>query len=116
MPGKLQFDASRVRDLVRRQLETRSLREIADEIGLSKSGLDSFLRGRNPYSRNRVKLAAWMMRQRHPTSASVGRDEVDAAIALLERYIDSVGSTATREKRVREVASRLFKREGPTAH
>jgi hypothetical protein len=34
---------------------------------------------------------------------------VDAAIALLDRYMNSVGSDDARESRVREVSDRLFR-------
>src|SRR6185503_8891746 len=115
MPGRPQFDTTAIRRLVQRRVDDTSLRAVADEIGVSKSGLDSFLRGREPYQKTRLKLTAWFMRQRPPDSSSVRPAEVDAAIALLERYIQSVGTDAIRQRRVREVASRLFADTGDDA-
>jgi hypothetical protein len=111
MPGKVRFDAAGIRKLVREAVARSSLRAVADEIGVSKSGLDSFLKGREPYSRTRVKLAAWQLRRSQPDHGTVRREDVDAAIALLEVYIQSVGTAAVRRKRVREVADRLFSSE-----
>jgi hypothetical protein len=108
MAGKIVFDGPAIRKLVQQRVDASSLRDVADDIGLSKSGLDSFLKGRDPYSRNRARLATWYARQTHPVSRSVDRREVDAAIALLERYFES-GSETVRDRRVREVAERLFK-------
>jgi hypothetical protein len=111
MPGKPQIDIAAVRTLVRDRVADSSLRAVADEIGMSKSGLDSFIKGRTPYSGTRPKLFAWYVHNRHPDSGSVAPDEVDAAITLLERYMQSVGSEAVRQRRVREVADRLFRAE-----
>lgn len=113
MPAKPRFDTAAVRRLVRHRVDQTSLRAVADEIGVSKSGLDSFLQGREPYSKTRLKLTAWFMRQRHPDGAPISAAEVDAAIALLERYMQSVGTEAVREKRVREVTERLFRAGSP---
>ena len=111
MPSKPRFDTAGLRKLVRQRVDESSLRFVADEIGVSKSGLDSFLKGREPYSRTRAKLAAWSVRQRHPGIGAIPREEVEAAIAVLERYVQSVGSKAGRERRVREVAARLTRAE-----
>ena len=109
MPAKVRFEMAAVRRLVRQRVDQTSLRAVADEIGVSKSGLDSFLQGREPYSKTRLKLTAWYMRQRHPDGGTpILASEVDAAIALLERYMKSVGTDAVRQKRVREVTERLF--------
>src|SRR5947199_7662880 len=108
MPSEVRFDVAAARKLAQQRVDETSLRAVAEDIGLSKSGLDDFLRGRRPYSTTRAKLAAWMVRNRHPDAASIKSDSVDAAIALLERYIHSVGSDSVREKRVREVTAKLF--------
>jgi hypothetical protein len=111
MPGKPRFDTTALRRLVRQRVDQSSLRAVADEIGVSKSGLDSFLRGREPYSKTRLKFTAWYMRQKHPDGGAISRAEIDAAMALIERYLDAVGTDSVREKRVREVADRLFRSE-----
>lgn len=108
MSGRPEFDVATVRAVMQHRVDQTSLRAVADEAGMSKSGLDSFLRGRTPYSRTRARLIAWWVRQRDPKQASVSPAEVDAAIAVLEVYMHSVGSDAARRKRVREVTRRLF--------
>ncbi len=114
MPGKPQIDVTAVRRLVKDRVGGASLRAVADEIGMSKSGLDSFIKGRSPYSGTRTKLFAWFVHHRHP-EALVAPDEVDAAITLLERYIQSVGSETARQRRVREVTDRLFHAESTSS-
>ena len=106
MPGKPRFDTVGLRKLVRQRVDESSIRAIAEEIGISRGGLESFLKGREPYTKTRLRLAAWYMRQKHPGD-SIRREEVDAAIALIERYIEAAGTKATRERRVREVTGRF---------
>ena len=110
MQNASQIDVIAVRRLARDRVANASLRAVADEIGMSKSGLDSFIKGRTPYSGTRAKLFAWYLHHREP-SAAVAPEEVDAAITLLGRYIQSVGSESARQQRVREVAERLFHAE-----
>lgn len=111
MPGKPRLDVGAIRALAETRIKESSLRSVADEIGVSKSGLDSFIRGRDPYAKTRIKLAAWFMRQSRPDSASVARDELEGALAILERYMDSAPTPAAKRRRVREVETRLFPNE-----
>jgi hypothetical protein len=106
MPGRPRFDADAVRALVREWVEGGSLRAIADEVGISRGGLESFLKGRQPYTNTRLRLAAWQLRQR-TLGGTVERDEVDAAIAVLERYIGTAATKAIRARRVREVTDKI---------
>lgn len=108
MPSKPAFDVAAIRKLVRKRVDETSLRSVADEIGVSKSGLDSFLKGREPYSRTRTRLNAWYLRERNAPGGVTPAD-VDAAIAVLERYMSSASADAARRRRVREVTERLFK-------
>ncbi len=112
MPSKPAFDLAAIRKLVRKRVDETSLRATADDIGVSKSGLDSFLKGRAPYSRSRTKLNVWYLRERN-TPGAVTSAEVDAAIAVLERYMDSANADSARRRRVREVTDRLFKAGEP---
>ncbi|MDB4875601.1 MAG: hypothetical protein JWM41_2047 [Gemmatimonadetes bacterium] len=107
MPARRRSDISGLRELVRQRVDASSLRAIADEIGISKSGLDSFLKGREPYSRTRAKLNEWSARQRHAESRSVPRQDFDAAMAVVDLYVKAAGSEAVRERRVREVVARI---------
>ena len=42
MPGKPRFDAEVLRKLVRQRVDESSLRFVAEEIGITKGGLESF--------------------------------------------------------------------------
>jgi transcriptional regulator with XRE-family HTH domain len=108
VPSKPRLDISSIRELARTHVEASTLREVADQIGLSKSALDEFVKGRHPYSKNLLKLAAWKLRQRDAGDApDIRREDVVAAIALLEQYVGAAGSASVREKRVSEVVKRL---------
>jgi transcriptional regulator with XRE-family HTH domain len=52
-----------LRDAVRLRVEGSSLRQVADEAGLSFSGLRSFLEGSKPQPRTLQKLQEWFGRQ-----------------------------------------------------
>lgn len=106
MPASPRFDAATIRKAAQAAVAERSLRTVAEEIGVSKSGLDSFLKGREPYSKTRVRLAGWYFKQRHGEGV-IGRDDVDAAIALLGAYVNSAPTEQGRARRVREVSTRL---------
>lgn len=83
-------------------------------MGISKSGLDSFLKGCDPYTRTGTKLMTWYARERHTAANAIGRDDVDAAIAVLALYISGVGGTSAREGRIREIAAQLPQVDEPT--
>lgn len=87
MPAKVRFDIEGVRVLVRKRVGQSSLRAVADEVGMSNSGLYSFLQGGQPYSLVRKKLVAWFMRAKYPEARHVAASEVDAAASLLAAYI-----------------------------
>ena len=113
MPSKIRLDVAAIRKLATQRVGRSSLRSVADEIGISKSGLDSFVKGREPYSKTRAKLAAWYARERQ-RDQDFRPEDVDAAIAVLAHYIQGVGRESVREGRVREVAERLFQTESPS--
>jgi hypothetical protein len=52
-----------LRDAVRRRVEGSNLREVAVEVGLSFSGLRSFLAGSKPHPKTLRKLREWFERQ-----------------------------------------------------
>lgn len=47
------------RDLLKKEVEKRSLRKVAREVGLSPTGLAKFLLGSTPYSPTIRKLERW---------------------------------------------------------
>lgn len=110
MPSKPRFDMSVVRKLAAERVDGSSLRAVASEIGMSKSGLEDFLKGREPYTTTRPKLIAWHVRNRRP-GAEPSRDEIEVAVAVLRQHIDSGGPESEREERGSAVAQRLFGRK-----
>jgi hypothetical protein len=113
MPGKVRFDTAAVRALAAQRVAVSSIRSVAEEIGVSKSGLESLLMGREPYSKTRVKLAAWYQRQRAGGETDVSPKDVDAAIAVIARYVQAGSTPAARERRERTVRERLREVDEP---
>jgi hypothetical protein len=87
MPAKRRLDIEAIRALATARVEETSLRAVADEIGMSNSGLYSFLQGGKPYSPVRKKLVSWFMRGRFADSRPIPPAEIDAAASLLAAYI-----------------------------
>jgi hypothetical protein len=87
MPAKSRLDIEAIRTLATRRVEETSLRAVADEIGMSNSGLYSFLQGGKPYSSVRKRLVSWFMRGRLAESRPIPPAEIDAAASLLAAYI-----------------------------
>lgn len=112
MPEKPRFGIGQVREFAQKRVELTSLREVAADVGMSYSGLFSFLQGGDPYSRNRQKLVDWYIRNRHAARA-IKPEEVDAAVALLEEYISSGSTDEQAKRRAKEIANRLLKPHAP---
>lgn len=106
MPGKVRFAINGVRDLARERVEATSLRAVANDIGMSNSGLYSFLQGGEPYSAVRRKLVAWFMRMRYPDSRPIPPAEVEAATSLLAAYIRQT-APASRERRFMQISEHI---------
>lgn len=106
MPGKVRFGIKGVRELARERVEQSSLRAVAAEIGMSNSGLYSFLQGGEPYSAVRKKLVAWFTRMRHPESRPIPAAEIDAAASLLAAYIRQA-APAGRERRFMQIFEQI---------
>lgn len=96
-----------VRDALRKRVDETSLRAVADEVGMSFSGLRSFLEGGTPQRRTLEKLFRWYyLRSTRQTAAA--REDVEAAIALVLGYLhDESKPRSVRERRLREVIERL---------
>ena len=109
MPEKPSFEIDDVRAFAQRRVDETSLREVAAAVGMSHSGLFSFLQGGDPYSRNRQRLIEWYVRSRQTTTVRL--EDVDAAVALLREYIYSGSTEEQSRRRAKEVTSRLL-REG----
>lgn len=107
MPSKPLFGTDAIRKLAKERVEATSLRAVASEIPMSKSGLDSFLRGRSPYSKTRPKLAAWYLRNRGSAGSPVRPQELDAAIAVIVSFITQDERSDVRRERLRRLVARL---------
>lgn len=93
-----------LREAVQRRVNESSLREVADEIGMSFSALGSFLRGEtSPNRRTLALLIDWYYDQVRGLS-TIPREDVNFAIALLRTYIgESKKPKAVSERRRREI-------------
>lgn len=105
MPSKALFDVEAMRALAKERVEITSLRAVAGEVPMSKSGLEAFLSGRNPYSATRPKLAAWYVRNRR--QAPPTESEIESALAILARYSTHDERPDMREKRFVAINARL---------
>lgn len=108
MPEKPRFGIDQVREFAQKRVELTSLREVAADVGMSFSGLFSFLQGGDPYSRNRQKLIDWYVRTRHAERA-IAPEEVDQAVALLENYINAGSTDEQAKRRAKEITRRLLR-------
>lgn len=52
-------EVKRLREAVRARVEAASQRQVAQEVGISPTGLRGFLAGAEPYGPNLQKLQAW---------------------------------------------------------
>jgi hypothetical protein len=96
-----------LRDAVRKRVEETTLRVVADEVGMTYSGVRSFINGTEPQRGTVDKLVRWYYARSKP-SAAPPREDVDTAIAVVRSYIrDSSKPRAIRERLRREVIDRL---------
>lgn len=93
-------------------VDASSLRTVAVEIGVSFSGLRSFLAGGRPYLRTQRRLSTWYVRKRvddHDAARSRG-DEINAAtaagaLALLLAHIPTAHHRTARADIVRAISA-----------
>lgn len=106
-PGKVRFGIEGVREFAQQRVEATSLRAVAAEIGMSNSGLHSFLRGGEPYNHVRKKLIAWFMRLRYPESRPIAAGEIDAATSLLAAYLRQADPKNLRGRRFLQISEQI---------
>lgn len=93
-----------IRELVLRQVEATSLRNVANQIGMSPSGLSKFMNGAAPYQKTVGKLESWYLRARTGSSEA----PLDAGtVAMALRTLARVVSPSRRNGFVAEVMDRL---------
>jgi hypothetical protein len=110
MPDKATFSLAAVRDAVRRRVEQTSIRVVAEEIGMSPSGLHVLLGGSRPHAKTRAKLVEWYLELRaadQPRANAVSPGDVDAALRLLTVYVQQDGRKSVKERRIREIVRRF---------
>lgn len=77
-----------LRRAVRERVDASSIRTVADQTGMSATGLWRFLRGTAPYSKTRRRLQHWyVVQQSVAPPDEVTADVARAAIELLTRHI-----------------------------
>lgn len=101
------FGLETVREELRRSVGETSLRQVADEIPMSFSGLRSFLHGGNPQPATRDKLVSWYLRARVKRSGHLPAVDIDAAVSLLAEYIADDERASVRTRRLNDVIGRL---------
>jgi hypothetical protein len=101
------FSVETVRAAARKAVADSSLREVADQIPMTWTGLRKFINGGNPHRATADKLVGWFLRTRRGGIERFDRSEIDAAVALLTRYVAAGADEPAREKRRREIAKRL---------
>jgi hypothetical protein len=101
---------------LRERVEQTSIRAVADELGMSPSGLHVLLHGSKPRAGTRRKLLEWYAEIRSRSAgrrAGVPAEDVDAAVAVLDRYLNADSRETVHRRRVREIAARLFDETEP---
>lgn len=109
MTGAGQGVAS-LRAKARSAVESSSLRAVAEEIGMSWSGLRSFLEGTTPHPSTIAKLVDWSGRG---LAASPSRADVMSSLELVADYLEGVGSHEGKRQRLASVLTALIDRVGP---
>lgn len=108
MTTSQRFGLSLIRDEAQKAVDQSSLREVAEEIGMSFRGLKDFIDGSTtrPHRATAEKLARWYA-GRGRNKPRLSRAEIDAAVAVLLAHIQSAPDSATAERRRRELLERL---------
>lgn len=96
-----------LRRLVQKAVNQSSYRAVAEEIGMSQSGLYTFLTRTRPHPATLMKVSAWAERQVAGRKDSIDARDVDAAIALLARFVRAAPDEKRAAARLRDVVAKL---------
>lgn len=108
MPNRGAFGVETLRDAVKARVSDTSIRAVAEEIGMSPSGLHVLLKGSDPHPATREKLVAWYIeQQRSKARSAVSKADVDAAVQLLIRYVRDDGRPGAQARRAAAIMRRL---------
>jgi predicted transcriptional regulator len=104
MPGEGVLNLDTIRATVARLAKRRkSVRRIADEIGLSYTGLRWFLDGGKPQRESRRRLMAWYAGLAKDARTRLASEELAIATQLLANRVRSATTPALKRKRTREL-------------
>lgn len=101
IPGDPAVPVDVLRDAAQRRVDETSLRIAAGEIGVSYSGLRTFLKGTEPYAPTLAKLRAWYAQTVEGRAMTPER-----ARAMLAALVEPL-PPERREEAVRELVARL---------
>ena len=109
MPSKRAFGIKSLREAVAGRVAETSIRAVAEEIGMSHSGLHVFLKGSDPHPTTREKLVTWYVESRKSPASQrdVTKADVDAAIRLLVCYVRRDSRPEAQIKRLENVVRRI---------
>lgn len=82
-------ELDRIRTALAEDVRRRSLRAVAQEVGMRPSGLKNVLGGTVPYAPTLAKVRAWYLRWRD--GAGVAADDVDQRLQQLLRWLPQPG-------------------------
>ena len=80
---------------------------MALDVGMSYSGLHTFLKGAEPYARTRELLRTWYARTRHQGAPPPTPEEVDAAVLVLTQHLRRAGPQHVSEQEFERLVRRL---------
>jgi hypothetical protein len=115
MPAKATFSLRTLVGAVRQRVDETSIRAVAEELGMSPSGLHVLLGGTRPHPATLEKLVSWYVERRRSnpgSAAAVAAVDVDAAIRLLVHYVGQDGRESTQAERLRQILRRLETESG----
>ena len=107
MSGKPGFGVATLRTAAQRRAGETSLRSTAAEIGMSYTGLRGFLKGGKPHPETLRRLVAWYAGRSGRSAEAIHREDIEAALTLLTRYIQQAGTPALLRERVDQVIHSL---------
>lgn len=106
-PG-LKLSSDVLRSAAAKRVEETTLRETADEIGMSFSGLRSFIDGGSPQKKTIQKLVAWFYKRSAKANAPQ-REDLEVAIAQILGYVDDPSMPKSVRDRRREEIIEILK-------
>jgi len=102
-----------LREAVRRRVADSTLRQVAAEIGMSFSGLHTFLDGTTPHPGTVRKVAAWHVRAASESGNTVDTALAETALDLLLRHVPPRKRPALRRELVEALVAQAKREQLP---